>query len=76
MLSASTAVQYPLPLICIMPSCPWLCRAIDDNQFTGTLPPEWGAAGAFPQLYFLSVGDNLTGTVPFEWGQLPSLEYL
>ena len=36
----------------------------------GSLPPEWGAAGAFPALRYLEVSSNfrLTGQLPDGWG--------
>ena len=36
----------------------------------GSLPPEWGAAGAFPALRYLEVSSNfrLGGALPGAWG--------
>ena len=46
----------------------------------GTLPPAWGAAGAWAALSVLEVwGSPLTGTLPPSWGEsnaFPALEQL
>uniref|UniRef100_A0A1D2A5N4 Protein kinase domain-containing protein n=2 Tax=Auxenochlorella protothecoides TaxID=3075 RepID=A0A1D2A5N4_AUXPR len=50
------------------------------NEFTSSLPEEWGTSGAFPVMrnMFLS-NNNFTGTVPESWGAegaLPNLQLL
>lgn len=38
------------------------------NALAGSLPPEWGASGAFPSLQALELQHNgLTGPIPEEW---------
>jgi hypothetical protein len=40
-----------------------------NNSLTGSLPPQWGSNGAFPQLERLSLNYNhLSGSLPVEWG--------
>lgn len=44
-------------------------RSLSNIGLYGTLPPEWGAAGAFPATRVVFLADNnLTGTLPTEWG--------
>ncbi|KAI3425130.1 hypothetical protein D9Q98_008902 [Chlorella vulgaris] len=50
---------------------------LENNQFTGTLPPDWGSQGYYwnssynstQALEYLTLhGNRLTGTLPLEWG--------
>jgi len=56
-------------------------RYLHGNQFTGTLPAEWGIPPSFPSLKILDLEENpgLGGELPPEWGtagSFPHLEYL
>lgn len=45
--------------------------------YTGTIPPEWGVNGSFPQLRALSLNNTeLRGTLPPEWGNPPAMPLL
>ena len=42
-----------------------------------SLPPEWGAPEAFPELFVLGCGNmSLTGTLPAEWGSPSAFQSL
>jgi hypothetical protein len=54
---------------CVVRCC--CCRSLPYNQFTGGLPPEWGALTA---LQILKLNNNkLRGGVPQAWGSLKQI---
>ena len=51
--------------------------ALNDNPFTGQLPPAWGEPGAFPELFALeSLNTNIDGTLPDAWGSTQAFQKL
>ena len=50
---------------------------LSGNNFHGSLPPEWGAPEAFPELSVMGCGNmNVTGTLPAEWGSPSAFQSL
>ncbi len=47
------------------------------SNFHASMPLEWGAPEAFPELFLMGCGNmNLTGTLPAEWGSPSGLQSL
>ena len=49
---------------------PAVRRYLQQNAFSGSLPPAWGAPGAAPALRYLHLGGSpLRRPLPEKWGQ-------
>lgn len=67
---------HTLPFHCLSTAFPLYMptfhrRSLANIGLYGSLPPEWGDAGAFPSMRLLSLANNnITGTLPSEWGSV------
>jgi hypothetical protein len=47
---------------------------LHNNRLSGLLPQQWGLKNSFPDLYSLTIFNNLglRGTIPDSWGRMAS----